>query len=340
MHSEQEEVSPELPSLQRSGSWSVVSTIRTTPALARLFTDHYLSMGADEIFFFHDDPSEAFDLADARVRATVCDDAWWRGSRPQGLEDRQQSNASAARKWCRSTWLLHCDIDELLWAAKPVRRILKELPPDVGGMIVRPAEAVYAHPPTPDGVFSTPFFKFFETEAGKTGGLPGVSRKAFGDIWHASKRGFWAHIGGKSFIRREVPLKHMPLHKIRRERMGGFSMHHVAQGMILRHYDILSFHQWRDKHMRRINNEVQVPLAGRLRELQQELIAEAARQADGEALYRLYLRMAVMQPETLAECVAHGYVRTIRPERHLLDYKDVPVRTPAAQAKTAFPEAE
>lgn len=318
-------------SIQPSGSWSVVCTVRTTPAMAHLFVQHYLSLGADQIFLFHDDPRQAFGIEEANVRTTICDDAWWRGHRPQGLEDRQQSNATSAREWCSSTWLLHCDIDELLWAARPVRKILKELPPDAGGLIVRPAEAVYAHPPTPDTVFTTPFFKFFETESGRAGGFPGISKKAFGDIWHASKRGFWAHIGGKSFIRKEVPLKRMPLHKSRRDELGGFSMQHVARSMVLRHYDTLSFEQWRDKHMRRINSEVMVPLAGRLRQLQQDMIVDAARQPGDDALYRLYLKMAVMSPETLAECVAHGYVRTVRPERHLLEYKEAPVAPPGSQ---------
>lgn len=110
----------------------------------------------------------------------------------------------------------------------------------------------------------------------------------------------------------------MPLHYKKQDRINGFLMRQQAPQLVLRHYDTLSPGLWKEKHLRRIRSEVSVPMAGRFRARQQALISQAAAE-DGEAgLDRLYLRMSTLPPDLLAECVARGFVRVIRPETHLL----------------------
>ena len=299
-------------------SWSVVATVRAGLEVCDLFARHYLARGARQVFLFHDDPAMACEVRRDGVTNTVCDDRWWRKGRPEALEDRQVHNATKAKAMCGTDWILHCDIDELIWSAGDISEVLGAVPGNVGGVVTSTAEAVYTYAPTRDGIFRTPFFKFFINEKGRPRVYQEIADRAYGDISTATKTGFFGHIVGKSFIRTAVPIGRMPLHKKRQEEIKGFLMRHQVNQLVLRHYDTLSPELWKEKHMRRIRGEVSVPLAGRFRERQQQLIMEAARQ-DGEAgLDRLYLRMSTLPPDILADCVAQGFVRVIRPEPHLL----------------------
>lgn len=299
-------------------SWSVVATVRAGLDVCDLFARHYLARGARQVFLFHDDPAMACEVRRRGVTNTVCDDRWWRKGRPKALEERQVHNATKAKAMCRTDWILHCDIDELIWSEGVVSEVLGAVPGNVGGVLVRTAEAVYTSAPGPDTIFSTPFFKFFLDENDRPRAYRDVSQRAFGDLWSASKYGFWGHILGKSFIRASAHIGRMPLHHKNRDEINGFLMRHQVNQLVLRHYDTLSPELWKEKHLRRIRGEVSVPLAGRFRERQQQLIIEAARQ-DGEAgLDRIYLRMSTLPPDILADCVAQGFVRVIRPEPHLM----------------------
>lgn len=300
-----------------TATWSVVATVRASHFLCDLFARHYLALGAQQVFLFHDDPDMAFPVQREGVQNTVCDEGWWQSGRPEALEKRQVHNATQARNRCSTDWILHCDVDELIWSEDPVSAVLGALPGDVGGLRIRTAEAVYDSMPADDRMFATPFFKiFYRNGRGKAYG--DVSRRAYGDIWEASKYGFWGHPIGKSFIRVGAPVGRMPLHAKRRGEIAGFRMHEVSGQMILRHYDTLSPDLWKEKHQRRIRGEVAVPLAGKFRQRQQKLIAQAAL-AGEDALERLYLKMATLPPDILAECIAAGFVRLIPPEPHLLD---------------------
>lgn len=303
---------------RRQASWSVVATVRASAPVCEIFARHYLARGARQVFLFHDDPKVACNVALDGVRNTVCSDRWWRRGRPDALEERQVHNATKAKAWCETDWILHCDVDELIWSAQGIAEVLSLVSEDVGGIVISTAEAVYAAPPSEDTIFRTPFFKFFLDERGRPRAYRDISQQAYGDLWEASKYGFWGHILGKSLIRAKADVGRMPLHYKKQEQINGFLMRQQAPQLVLRHYDTLSPELWKEKHLRRIRSEVSVPMAGRFRKRQQALIAEAAKQ-DGEAgLDRLYLKMSTLPPDILAECVAHGFVRVIRPEAHLL----------------------
>ncbi|MBB1499052.1 hypothetical protein [Paracoccus sp. MC1862] len=209
-------------------------------------------------------------------------------------------------------------MDELIWSAQDVGEVLGLIPDDVGGIVINTAEAVYAAPPSQHTMFRTPFFKFFFDERGRPRAYRAISQQAYGDLWNASKYGLWGHILGKSFIRAKADVGRMPLHHKKQERINGFLMRQQAPQLVLRHYDTLSPEMWKEKHLRRIRSEVSVPMAGRFRERQQALIAEAEARDGNAGLDQLYLRMSTLPPGILAECLTEGFVRVIRPEAHLL----------------------
>lgn len=300
------------------GSWSVAATVRASRSLCETFARHQLARGASRVFLFHDDPEMACDIALPGVTSTICDGGWWRRGRPEALEQRQLHNATRAKGWCGTEWILHCDIDELIWAESDIGEILGSMPPDVGGVVVRSAEATYAAAPEESAIFRTPFFKRFYDPTGRPRAYREFWRRAYRDLWTASKHGFWAHIVGKSFIRAAAPVGSVPLHYTKHPEIAGFQMHYHDPRLILRHYDMQSVQQWKDKHLRRIEGKVNVPQAGKFRERQQQLITDALARGGEKELTKLYHRMAVLPPETLAEGVATGAVHVIPPEPHLL----------------------
>lgn len=300
-----------------SASWSVTATVRADRTLCETFARHHLARGASRVFLFHDDPDMAPEIALAGVTNTICDAGWWRRGRPEALEQRQVRNATRAKSWCGTDWILHCDIDELIWSDGPISEVLASVPQDVGGILVRSVEAVYAAPPDEATIFHTPYFKRFFDPSGRPRVYRDISQRVYDDLWTATKYGFWGHILGKSFIRAAAPVGRMPLHGKKPDEIAGLKMRHHDDRLVLRHYDTLSAAQWKDKHLRRITGKVLVPQAGKFRARQQDLIT-ATLAAEGEAgLDRLYLRMAVLPPDLLAESLAAGFVRQIVPEPHL-----------------------
>lgn len=286
-------------SLPAPGSWSVVATVRATRALCETFAHHQLARGASRVFLFHDDPEMAPEITLSGVTNTICDAGWWRRGRPDALEQRQIHNATRAKGWCGTDWILHCDIDELIWSPYPIAEVLASIPPDVGGIFVRPVEAVYDAPPDEDTIFHTPYFKRFLNPTGRPRAYRDISQRVYAELWEATKYGFWGHILGKSFIRAAAPVGKMPLHGKKPDEIGGLKMRHRDDRLVLRHYDTLSPAQWKDKHLRRITGKVLVPQAGKFRARQQQLIVDTLAREGEVGLDRLYLRMAVIDRKSV-----------------------------------------
>ena len=61
-------------------SWAVVSTMKATEEKVLAFAAHHLSLGADHLWLFFDDPAQPIPeplTNHPRVTVTLCDDAHW-----------------------------------------------------------------------------------------------------------------------------------------------------------------------------------------------------------------------------------------------------------------------
>lgn len=299
-------------------TWSVVTTVRAPQRQCELFVNHYLSIGASRVFLYNDDPEMACNIKDERVTNVVCNAWWWRHGRPEGLEDRQRINATKAKNWTTTQWIIHCDVDELVWSEEPISDILDWQPENIAGLKISPAEAVYASEPSLEEIYSTPYFKFFSDTEGNHKAYGQEAKICYGELAHASKNGFWGHVNGKSFIRKVPGLGRMPLHH-KAETVTGYVMRHKSTDILLRHYDTTTYDEWRAKHLRRISGEVLVPQAGRFRKAQQALI-NAAWEANGEdGLRDIYLKMTTLDKDLIKLGLDSGFIREIQPEAHLID---------------------
>lgn len=298
-------------------SWGVVATVRAPLSLCTQFAAHYLSIGAEAVYLYHDDPFLVSFVDRHGVHNIVCNDAYWRGSRPDDLETRQRLNATQAKLATDVDWIMHCDIDELCYSERPIGDVLDDQEGQTAGVMVSSLEAVYNSPPAQSSVFATPYFKAFFDRNGVHKAYSKQSADFYGDIWSASKSGFWSHVQGKSFIRAAVDIGKMPLHH-KGLREDGWNMRIPTNEIVLRHYEATSFELWKDKHVRRITGDVHVPNAGRFRAAQQALISKAWDENGEEGLRSLYIRMACLSEQQLSDGIKSGFIRVIPPEPHLV----------------------
>lgn len=296
-------------------SWSIVTTVRAPEWQVNAFIKHYLEIGAKEIFLYFDDPAFSLELMNDRVKCIVCTEEYWGRKRPEGLEDRQRFNATKAKDMTSAEWIMHCDIDELCWSAIPISEVLSEQHEGIGGVMVSPREAIYSKEPTNESIYSTHFFKRFGDEAEpKT--YKRIAEELFPTMAPAGKCGIWGHVQGKSFIKKEANSGRMPLHHKKND-IPGFEMRSRTDKIILRHYDTMSYSLWRDKHMRRIFNEVLVPNAGKFRQKQQEYIMSAFNEKGDDGIRSVYTEMSVLAPDLLVKGIESGFICVIPPESHL-----------------------
>lgn len=295
--------------------WSVVSTVRGPKWQVEAFIQHYLQMGADEIFIYFDDPEISHEIEIDKVKSIICDDNYWRGKKPAGLEDRQRFNATRAKNRTITDWIIHCDIDELCWSISPISDILTGQPENVGGLVVSPWEAVYSREPTSAEIYKTCFFKRFGSEADPKR-YAAIASALFPKIFDIGRCGMWGHVQGKSFIRKKTNPGRMPLHQKKND-VPGIEMRRKTSEIILRHYDTMSYALWQDKHMRRISNAVLVPNAGKFRKKQQDEIILAHKEHGMSGIRAIYLEMAVLPPELLIKGIEAGFICVIPPEDHL-----------------------
>lgn len=197
-------------------SWGVVSTVRAPEDQVLAFVAHHLSLGAAHVWLFFDDPKDPAYARISRlprVTATRCTDFYWalRGGRKSDVIFRQIPNARGAQKKCRLDWLAHIDVDEFLFASRPIADVLGSIPATEANLLLEPYEAMY-DPDLPDDIFTARQFR---------GPLQGVHQALvapiFGDFAAELAKGALAHVLGKSMVRPRVRGLQLSLHGVIRD---------------------------------------------------------------------------------------------------------------------------
>ena len=126
-------------------SWGLVATIKAPEEKALAFAAHHLSLGADHLWLFFDDPESPIPAALAnhpRITATLCDAAHWTHvgkKRPPAHQNRQTQNARLTyRALAHTDWIIHIDVDEFLLTPRPIAAIKFQVPQrsDITGRLI------------------------------------------------------------------------------------------------------------------------------------------------------------------------------------------------------------
>ena len=187
-------------------SWSLVSTVKAPEEKVLAFAAHHLSLGADHLWLYFDDPEEPIPPALAehpRVTVTLCDDDHWvrvGKKRPPQHQNRQTQNARLTyRERVTSDWIVHIDVDEFLLTQRPIATILDETSAETIAMKLEPFEAMH-DPLLPDDIYTAREFR---------GALRHEHwprrRAALGPYRKVIRDGMLSHTVGKMIYRTRIP---------------------------------------------------------------------------------------------------------------------------------------
>lgn len=200
-------------------SWGVVATVKAPEPKVLAFVAHHLSLGADHIWIYFDDPEDPAHAALSglpRVTATLCTAEHWKtmGNRHDRHQNRQARNARDAYQRCPVDWLAHVDVDEFILPDRPVADILDSTAPTDLLLRMEPFEAMH-DPDLPDDIYTARVFR-------------GAIRHEFWRLRHRSlgrfrvvmRDGMLSHTVGKVFFRAGIqgltPRLHSGLHQKKR----------------------------------------------------------------------------------------------------------------------------
>lgn len=181
----------------QSNKWSVVTIAREPVYVIQRFVAWHLSMGADRIILFFDDPEDPciamLDHLD-RVITVPCTPDFWHSlghSQDTRFTKRQNSACRKGYDMVREGWVLNVDADELLIVGGlDVAGFLDQFPVDCRSVLIEPAEAINLGDEAGETAFRSKMPRH-------------VIRKAYGDMAHLMRRndGLIGHNVGKSIFR-------------------------------------------------------------------------------------------------------------------------------------------
>lgn len=224
-------------------SWSVVSTVREPLPLVLAFACHHLSMGAQTVHLFFDDPDDPV----ADILATVpgvditrCDAAHWaqmgNGNRPGWQTRRQTLNANLIAQQQRSDWLLHVDADEFLWAPEGIEAELAQATtwlniPNVERVWTTPEGNIF------DGLFRTPTRE------------EQLVQQVYGPTSRYLENGLSGHGSGKAMARL-ADRNFIGIHRVKENRQGATIPYLISETARILHFDGMTARHWLMKPLR------------------------------------------------------------------------------------------
>lgn len=225
--------------------WATVSTVKEPLDRVCFFVAHHKSLGADEIHLYFDDPDDPAASVVEKVPGVIvtrCDDAYWRGTRPEKHQDRQVHNANAASRRTAAEWIIHLDGDEAVYAPTAPSSLLSQVSEEISVVRLRPAEAMTVHWKDKVEVFR---YALPDTPRGHR-----IGAAVYGDVYPILNHGLLSHTAGKHFVRTSVENAGMTIHG---PRIGGRrETGQTSSEMTLLHWHGADEDEWLDHFERRM----------------------------------------------------------------------------------------
>lgn len=318
------------------GSWSVASTIRAPRHQVDKFISHYIKLGADKVYVFFDDANFSDynkSLFGSRVETTICDEKYWASipnlppvpkikGRPDTVEIRQHINMLTARKQMDSEWLLHVDVDELVYARKKVSSVLSDFSENVFSVVLRTLEAVYDTVAGPEEDFKTYYFRRFSRNDSI------LSNFFDTEIKSVSWGGYWGVTTGKTFVRKDPEIKRMSVH--RPVPLAANLFENVETDFLdMLHFEGQSYPSFKEKSLLRIQKDVAKLMNARFKK-RLAIIKKYFDEKGEDGLLEVYKKFYVISGERLKEAISLGFVSRIvwdnyNPSSEALDLVSNPV---------------
>ena len=198
----------------RTLRWGIVATIKAPLTDIARFVAHHLELGAHEIWIYLDQPDAA--VADyfapfSQVKIIQCDDAYWKATGKNRMEQHQLRQAFNATRTLREAagsidWLAHIDVDEFLLPDSDIVSALATASPKTAFLRIPAIEALADDAGTPTA------FK-------RTHLAAGVAKAKLEDIYPTFGMhlwgGFLSHVSGKVFARTGIEDARFGIHTLK-----------------------------------------------------------------------------------------------------------------------------
>jgi len=275
--------------------WSVVTIAREPLPVLKRFVAWHLSVGADHIHIYFDDPDDpnaALFEGMPRIEVTRCTPEFWMslGIRPDIYFTRRQIAALFdGYKRVRDGWVLVIDADELVCMPDiDIGDYFRGLPAETRGVLVRTAERVRVQGFNPEETFRVPI-------------LPKQIRLIHGEFgkYLVGTSGLVGHHSGKSFTRAGLTLSRAHQHwmiDFDRSRVIDCRADWNTRQYLLHYYES-GYESWRTK----LNYRVQAVSRGRRDEILSMLrgLIEQGDEAGLRDVYRKFHELSAWQAAAL-----------------------------------------
>jgi hypothetical protein len=200
-----------VPSVPKTLSWGVVSTIKAPIEHIARFAAWHLVAGAHHIHIHLDVPDTRISerLAHPQITYTQCDDAYWAKAPEKAHQThqlRQAYNATRSYRASNMDWLAYIDVDEFLLTKITLAEQLAAAQHDAAFVRIHPVELM-AHDTDPFN--ETAYFKRARKHAKQPKSVLETIYPTFGAY---VPEGFISYAGGKNITRTGIPDARIGIH--------------------------------------------------------------------------------------------------------------------------------
>lgn len=293
----------------------IVSTIKATKREMLEFVSYHLNIGIDHIFLFFDNPKDknfSLFLVNKQVTSIACTDEHWQKlgfPKPDYIETRQKANANYAINLAQKKhikWIMHIDIDELVYPEKPLKELLEYTPNDISYIWMRPYEAVPNNIEHSSAFQEINLFKVYSDS--KIKHLIDMENKTHLKNILYQGQYFRGHTGGKSLVNlaKSENIKCLGIHRpvFRCKDVKSLEISNLS----LLHYDCATFKSWLKKWERRYDGSATFNGRRNRKEQYNEFIKAYLSDSE-QKLMMLYQRYYILTNEEKKLLNKHGLIR-------------------------------
>jgi hypothetical protein len=261
---------------------ATVTTLKTSIGDTLSFVNYHLNSGIYHMYLFFDDPEDrsiSHLKNNDRLSLIKCDSDHWKNLNTDpklGLQIKQRANANLALELAQKAginWLIHLDVDELLYGNERLPIYLGKIHQDIDVLRFPVLEATPQKMYYDDPIREIKFFKFYGALPSKlknfnTREADAKKQMKAAWIWNQKRRlakllgcssvkgskFLYGHQNGKSAIRVGTKVEtvgtHFPIPED--ENIPNIS---VSEDFFLLHYDCLGLNRWKRKWEKRFSGE-------------------------------------------------------------------------------------
>jgi len=277
----------------------IVTTCRAPKWQVLSFVNYHLNIGVEHLFLFFDKEDDSIFRqiqGNKKVTCFLCT-----RKKFEKIEDLQRRNADRALKIAKKNnfdWIIHLDVDELVYITKKEDSLIS--------LLSRISKKVdYIRLPTIEASPEKANSKniFLEVNLFKN------------NFWKLSKKFFRGHICGKSIVRVNSPIQSMGIHvPIAKKRL---KRRFILKDARLMHYNRCNLKTWKESLVLKMSKNCKVHEGGKKYEKMIREFEEIYSKRDWKKLKRLYKKQFFLNQKTKKIFLAFGILSKIKLNRKL-----------------------